>query len=258
MLTVGEGESRSAWAAALADRPWESGTLVKQDGARAVWRATVLGSSVSVKVRPVSRLRVALGSTDFGRSVRAAKQLERIGIETAPVFAHAVVGGEQVLVNAWLEGPTLLEIFAEGPGEARTDLVRAVGTLIGTQLRHALFNRDHKPSNLIVTDRATRSLAMVDVGGVRRIGFATSTTWYRLAARMGASICLEPSGVGYGLSEEEMRVLVDAVVIEAATVWSGANAASMREGVRRELDRILASHGDPTPRINPLEPPSGT
>ncbi|MEM8757688.1 MAG: hypothetical protein AAGF47_07880 [Planctomycetota bacterium] len=254
ILRVGEGESPSAWGEALGGRSWEAGDRIKHDGPRSVWHATVLGSAVSVKVRPASGLRVRLRLTEFGRSVRAAKRLARNGVETAPVFAHAVVGGDEVLVNAWLEGPTLLAVLAEASEDEKPPLVRAAGSLIGRQLKAVLFNRDHKPSNIIVVDRASAALALVDVGGVRRIAFATSTTWIRLATRMCAAVCTEPMGVGHPLGEEHRRVLVETVALGTASGWSGITATELRDKLWTELDRTIAAHGDAVPKINPLGP----
>lgn len=257
MLHVGGGERRLAWAEALADRPWERGHLIKRDSERTVWRASALGSAVSVKIRPargLRRARVLLGRTDLGRSVRGADLLTGSGVGCARVFAHALVGADETLVTEWLEGPTLLERLAAGDGAERAALLSRTGELIGRQLRSGLLNRDHKPSNVIVTSADGTALGLVDVGGVRAVlGSASSAV--RDGGRMCASVAIEPMGVGCPLSETELDALIHAACVSACAGVVSVSPEYLRPRMSRRARRLIETHGDATPRVNPLDRP---
>lgn len=256
ILHLGEGERRQAWKEALADRPWESGTLVKGDGERAVWRANVLGSTVAVKVRPAEPLRTLVAGNEFTRHLAAARLLGRAGIQTASVFCLGRAGGDDVLVTEWLEGSTLLEAVARVSRDERAALLRSAGALIGRQLAAGLFNRDHKPSNVIVVSETGHDLALIDIAGVRRPAFATSSTFVTLGARMCASILIEPRGVGVAIEAEDLSIVVAEVVIGATTVWAGITASDLRRKMLERASAIIAAHGDPAPKVNPLDQPA--
>jgi tRNA A-37 threonylcarbamoyl transferase component Bud32 len=258
VLWAGREELASAWREALADRPWVRGERIKMDGDRGVWRTSALGSVVCVKVRPargLRRARAGLGLTDLGRSVRGAHLLARAGVGCARVFAHALVGADEVLVTEWLEGPTLLERLASGDEVGRASMLDRAGDLIGHQLRAGLFNRDHKPSNVIVTS-ADGSLGLVDVGGVRRT-MRSGSGMVVCGARMCASVAIEPMGVGYGLSEAELDLVVASAAAAACSGVVSVSPGYLRPRMARLVRRLIETHGDATPRVDPLRSASG-
>ena len=256
ILHLGEGESRRAWRSALAERVWEGGTPIKRDNGRAVWKASMLGSTVSVKCRPAERLRVLLRLTDSARAVRAAKLLRRAGIETPRVFVHARVGPTEVLVNEWLEGPTLLERILKADTAERIALCRTAGALVGTMLEHTLLNRDCKPSNIIVTAADAEHLALVDIGGVRRPIMLTAGGYMDIASRMLAALFIEPRGLGCEPEDVAIDVAVEAAALNAVGVGTGATRREFCERVSGLVRQRIESHGDATPKVNPLEPPT--
>ncbi|MEO0631964.1 MAG: hypothetical protein AAFY46_14755 [Planctomycetota bacterium] len=264
ILHLGEGESRQAWKEALADRPWESGTLIKKDGEREVWQARVLGSVVSMKVRPAERIRAWLGTTDFARSVRATGWLLHKGFETPAVLARGVVGRHELLINEWVDGPTLLRLLADaGDVARRRDLFEAAGRLIGRLWRSGLVNRDHKPSNLVLRSRSLDHPHLLDVGGIRKRSRDDEIKEalryrgeYRMIARMCASQVIEPRGVGIDVSPGDIELLVSTVFrVETQSSAIPQTYPNLAREVLRDVNALIESHGDATPKINPLDPP---
>ncbi len=265
ILHLGEGEDRTAWKRALADRPWERGAIIKKDSDREVWRANVLGSNVSVKVRPAERLRAWLRKTDFARSVRAARWLISKRFETPAVLSHGIVGRAEVLVNEWVEGPTLLRLLADAKDEAdRADLLGIAGRYIGRLWRAGLVNRDHKPSNLVFRSRSLEHPHLLDVGGLRKRTDDESIKdalahrgEFRMIARMCAAQVIEPRGVGIEIGDDHVRHVVDAVFrVEQTGSSIPQTYPNLAKETLREVLAIIEKHGDATPKINPLDPPA--
>ncbi|MEO1534070.1 MAG: hypothetical protein AAFS11_00725 [Planctomycetota bacterium] len=257
ILHLGEGESRQAWKEALADRPWESGTLIKKDGEREVRRASMLDSNVAVKIRPAERLRTALIGNEHTKHVTAARLLARTRVQTAAVRCVARVAKQSVLVTGWLEGRTLLECLADSSEVERGELFRQVGGIVGMQLGGELFNRDNKPSNVIVISGAEREMALVDIAGVRRVLTRTRRSAIRYVARMCSSLAIEPRGLGIAVSEVDLEAAAYAAVISYCSVFfTDEQVADLcMRATALTLD-LVAAHGDATPKVNPLNPPT--
>lgn len=255
ILHLGEEESRSVWVSALTDEPWLGGTAIKRDGDRSVWKAEVLGSTVSVKTRPASLIRARLGLTDAGRAVRATRLLIRAGVETPRVFARALVGPSEVLVTEWLEGPTLLDRIIRSETAERIELYRAAGSMVGRLLEQSLLNRDGKPSNIIMTAADASHLALVDIGGVRRPFMLTAAGFMEIAARMIAALFIEPKGLGREPEGVAIDIAVEAAALSAVGVGTGATRRQFCERVWAIVRQRIEDHGDATPRVNPLDPP---
>lgn len=276
------GEDAAMWAAAIGDASWiKSSSLLKQDGATWVRRASMMGRDAVVKCREIdgvwSRVKCALGRGKGDRHWRGAAMLAGKGVKTARVFvlARAEVDGRacELLVMEWVEGVTLLRVMANvhsaaagAPGvRAQHAIARAVGEQIAQM--EELLNRDHKPSNVIV-ERWTASaaqVAVIDCEGVRRATIPG-------AARMFASLVIEPTGCGVrprrALMMRAVRAFIDlelGISTPDAPVHSPRTIADvphseyrrMRRMVWDDAARAVAHHGDPRPKVNPLANPGG-
>lgn len=246
---LGLGEGRALWERELARGFWGEGELIKRDDrGREVRCSRVEGERVAVKIRPLpgfsDRLRFRLGLTDLGKAALGAAVLTGRGLLTPRVRVLAMVRPDyvwhEVLVTPWAEGPTLLSAWATADLRTRLALARTSGDLIATLSRQGLFNRDAKPSNVILDD--TDGPVMVDVGGVRLAGGDREHELARMVSALG----FEPAGVGHAAGFREVFAGV-----RAALRSSGVD----RQGRRRtlaELRRLIAAHADPRPKDNPL------
>jgi tRNA A-37 threonylcarbamoyl transferase component Bud32 len=238
--------------------------VLKADGDTAVYRATVLGRDVVLKRwdlrTPGARAKAMLAASRGHRHWRGAARLERAGIRTARCLALAFEQRE--IPRVWLamehlEGRSLLEHMAHPDPSLRTQhaIAGAAGALVAALCRAKLYNRDLKPSNLIVLDGPTPSLGVIDCVAIRRSGSPE-----RLA-RMLSALATEPTGC---------RVLPRRVLLVKAidvcrdslgpfqAVFSDERTAKhhwTRQLIRR-VQILLAAHGDPRPKVNPLAPPA--
>ncbi|HPO93372.1 MAG TPA: hypothetical protein PL072_07855 [Phycisphaerales bacterium] len=230
-------------------------------------------------------LKEALG---FGRADRhwrsaAALAVGRVGVARPLCLARAWTdaGRVELLALEALDGPTLLEALAEihrwertpgsapdgplarGLGDVRAQhrLVDAVVDQVLALPAAWLFNRDHKPSNLIVTRAGPMGarVAMIDCVGVRP---AWRPGDERLVERMLFSLVVEPRGCGV----LPRRALLMRGAWRVAERWASGERASAGDGpvqsrapVRREARALwravgarLAAHGEGRPRVDPL------
>jgi hypothetical protein len=177
-----------------------------------------------------------------------------------------------------LQGVSLLHCLDQAkrgamPLRQQHNLARAVGLQVGCILAAGLHNRDHKPSNLIVSfdesdPNAMPTVAVADCQGVHRLDRDKS----RHAIRTQASLALEAIGAGVlprkALIAMTLRATVAAYTARRFGKMPVEDALKMPKG---EEDRIIASlphgmalqawpriaqririHGDPTPRVDPL------
>lgn len=182
-----------------------------------------------------------------------------------------------------LSGPSVLEILAAARG--RHDSTRgdaadapqaallgprrqlALARELGRQLRrligHGRFNRDHKPSNLIVLSADHRPrVAIIDCVAILPVSRAGGPG--EALQRMLASLYIEPSGVG----APPRRSLILATLHGALGIDRPASPGAPRILRSHRVDRRrlralwnsvadrVRSHGDPTPRVDPLSPPA--
>jgi tRNA A-37 threonylcarbamoyl transferase component Bud32 len=274
VLRAGPGEDGRAWADALSGSTWQrSARTIKSTAEGTVLAADVVVAgrvrAVVIKARRLggaldtlkSRLRMGRGD----RHARGAALLESQGVGTARVLAllRADIDGpeHEVLVLERLEGPTLLEVMAEaregslGFG-ARRMLARAVGAQIAALARTGVRNRDHKPSNIIVTrldDRAA-GLAVIDCVGITRRRLPGSI------ARVLACLVIEPMGTWVlPTRADRLRALVafvEGVLMDigpaAPEGLSDRDRRRVAWSVWRSVEAIVRRHGDARPRDNPL------
>jgi hypothetical protein len=265
------GESAEVWGSALTNPAWLEGAgILKSEGGDWVRAATLADRPVVVKARRLrgagQRLRARLGLGRGDRHWAGAALLRKEGVATAQPLGlgTARVDGRpyEVLVLERLEGPTLLQVMRDirdGRVPIRDQL--ALAAAVARQIADLgwLFNRDHKPSNIIVTrlGEGGTELAIIDCVGVRSRRLLGS-------ARMWASLVLEPLGCGV-LPRRAllMRALAEHRRIMAAYYDPNDDLAEddgkidppspeWDKRVWREVAALVAAHGDPRPKVNPL------
>lgn len=226
--------------------------VIKADDRTSVFAGEAAGYPVVVKTLALDRVRDRIGSrigqTRLWRQARGSERVRSCGVPTA--VAYAIVRGingsghrVEALILERVEGTTLLRAAAErtlGQRETRVLLDR-VGEGVGTLHSSGLYNRDHKPSNLIVSaDEAGAPLpVLIDTADIRRRGPADALE------RMLAKLLIEAMGTGVAVhAREQVRVA------RAALSWSGRQR-ELRD-LLSAVGSIIAAHGDPTPKDDPL------
>lgn len=226
--------------------------IVKSDDRSSVLSGEIAGRGVIVKTLETSSLRSrapgGLGRTRLMRQWRGAERLLEHGLPTVePVLMWRGRSSKghhaETLVLERVRGGTLLSSAAGGGLGVRRqhELAREVGRLTARLERAGLFNRDHKPSNIIVGENGA-GLVMIDTAGVMRLGA-------RDPHRMLFNLVVEFVGTG---TLPRRALLVRA--LEAYLEEAGGGAVE-RETIRetaRRVGRMLEAHGDPTPRDDPL------
>lgn len=274
----GWGYAASEWASALGGVDWstphaEGGperlklkTLPSGDKDCTVWRATLVfgagprqrAHEVVIKVDPLDtpkkKLQALVRRTKAFRQWRGAALLERAGVRTAQPLAvlrgRSALGPCEMLVLASLPGRTLLE-WAASPDLGVRDqhaLAAEVGAWTRSLWQRDLFNRDHKPSNIVVYDLGEGRLAcsLVDTVDVRRVAplplpwLGTETALEAMLAKLW----IECAGCGLA----PRRALTARVCLAAA--HGGSKTA--RKQLWRDVYAIVRSHGDPRPKDDPL------
>ncbi len=240
-------EDPAFWRDALA-RVGQATTLKADTDDSWVRRLTLPDERLAViKCRPLvssgDRLKARLGQGRARRHWRNARWLANAGIRTATPYAIATArqGNRPVelLAMEHLPGRTLLEhLHAPHPCARRQHrIARAAGATVARLDALQRYNRDHKPSNLIVVDEASAPrTAIIDCVAIRR---------GRNLERMLTSLLLEPIGCACPARRALWFVALHAVC--------RGDRPFMRDCIATVSERIEA-HGDPTPHVNPLDP----
>lgn len=262
------GEDPAAWLRALADPSWLASSQLLKDEPGSSWvrRATINGRDVVVKCRYLNtlprRLKSALGYGHGDKHWRGAARLAMKRIPTAtPIVLARGIGEAQpceLIILNYLSGPTLLQVLddiARGRGPSvRTQhaIAAAAGATIPTLLSARLWNRDHKPSNLIVldADSASPRIALIDDVGLRRYG------WMGIDGLEGeemlASLGIEPLGCAcFPRRALWMRAVHGWIMPDDRPLAPVDRRAVVHEIVRDASD-LIAAHGNPRPKTNPL------
>ena len=268
-LAASESGGRRAWAelgAALEDAP---ATTLKEEGGTRVFRTRALGRDVIVKRWELStldsRLKSLARSGRAFRHWRGAQALDAAGIPTARCLALLTDGSRrpprQYLVMEPLAGPSVLDCLARPLLRPRQEhaLARAVARQLVALTLAGRYNRDHKPSNLIVLDAQSPEPrpAIIDTVAIHRL-----RPWRRADLyHMFASLVIEPTGCGCPPRRSlMMRVLVEHQrellrrIPDLLPDDPGARRAARHMDWMR-IAGLVAAHGDPTPRVNPLANP---
>lgn len=262
-------QSAERWAAALGDPRWiESSRLLKHEaGSSWVRRATIAGREVVVKCRvlgtPGRRVKSLLRQGHGDRHWRAAARLamKRIATATPVVLAGAVIDGQpcELLVLEYLDGPSLLEVLSavaagHGPGpKSQHAVARAAGASVVALLDGRLWNRDHKPSNLIVLglESGEPRIAVIDCVGIRAYGRLGIDEME--GEHMAASLMIEPTGCGCPPRRSLwMRALHATLDGHLRSPRARADRHAELRAVIETVRGLIESHGDPRPRHDPL------
>ncbi len=250
---MARGEARDPWIGALADfDPGASGVVpLKIDGDTAVWRCRLLERDVVLKcwtLRSASdRVKNALRAGRADRHWRNAAWLYRRGIGTAKCVALATdrsTPARRWLVMEHVPGATLLEELASASVRRQHQIARAAGGQLAEFAARGVYNRDHKPSNLIVREACgDTDLSVLDCVAIRR---------GRRPERMMASLLIEPAGCGVPVRAAlAMRALREFV----GASWEIPHWRRDRHRLWHAVADMVRAHGDPTPRVNPLAKP---
>lgn len=287
-LALAMGVRSEQWRAAARALKRDARVIVRAGdmpgtGAGGAFRARIVVKTWRL-TRVKDLLNIALGRTQGLRHWRGAMLLTRLGVATAAPLALFRVGREETLVMREVPGKSLLAHLDEwerGVGDLRAGEAGAIARAVGAQVRRLAdagwFNRDNKPSNLIVIDHGAPGtapgtapgaapgtapgtapgvrpgtgtgthaggrfeIALIDVVGIRRDRLRVG------GLRMLVSLMLEPMGVGRAPRRAmRMRTLKEA---------SGGAPLAARKSAWRAVEQAIDEHGDPTPRINPLDAP---
>lgn len=250
--------SKTDWGGACAG--FADGLVLKDHARGTVWRATLLGRECVIKClrldSPRRRLQSTLHASPAWRHWRRARWLRAHGFSTAEPLA--IVRGRregpgegpevECLVLQYLPGESVLEHMAmlDLPARSRHHVAEAVARLACRLAHEKRYNRDAKPSNLIVTSlhETGAHLAVIDCADLRPCKQDDEGA----IVRMLTSAAIEPMGCGC-LPRRSVRMRA---VFAAAEAIEPANPRRRAKRLWRLIERAVATHGDPTPRDNPL------
>ncbi len=234
------------------------GRVLKDHRRGTVWRAELLGRARVLKClkldTPRRKLQSLLRVSPAWRHWRQARWLRAHSFSTAEPLA--IVRGKregaavECLVLDYLPGQSVLEHLAGGGLSARCEyrVAEAVVSMACRLAGQGRYNRDAKPSNLIVTgvQETGADIAVIDCGDLRRCKPNDEAA----IVRMLASTVIESMGCGC-LPRQGVRMRA---VLAAAEM---VDPAAPRQRARRLwelIERAVTEHGDPTPRDTPLPP----
>jgi hypothetical protein len=188
-----------------------------------------------------ARMKSHLGQTRLHRHWRGARWLADHGYDTPACLALFTGKHEDALVEtlvmAWRYGSSLLELLREEALSVRTQHERAaeLGALCRTMVELGRFNRDNKPSNLLISSSGT--FTILDCVAIRRCRAGQSGA----LARMLASLYIEPSGIGCAPRRTLCWRAIRSAAgdVDARTLW-------------RRCAMIVADHGSAAPLDSPF------
>ncbi|MCC5786957.1 MAG: hypothetical protein JJU33_09685 [Phycisphaerales bacterium] len=229
-----------------------SGVIIKQTDAGLVALASADTLNLVIKTHHLAsrtaRLRSRLGLARLDNQWKGAARLQRRGFRAAPCLllgrlpASANHPETDLLAMRALEGRTLLHALAEPNADAPALFAKAAD-LAGRLAKAGLFNRDLKPSNIIVGEDPEP--AIIDTVAIRH----ARRTRAESLERMCFSLFVEPLGVGLDIHHELFHAAANAALphlLERDPTEHEAAECIAR--VRRRLDL----HPNPAPNDDPL------
>jgi len=238
--------------AAIRGVDWPGDAVVLKDRPDGtVLRRTLLGRDLIFKSEPVSsayrRLQVRVGLSRGRRTWDGARWLIAQGVDAArPLALLDGRSGErrvECLVLEALPGVTLLQHLGDEPDSQRTlDIADAVGRNIATMFLAGRFNRDHKPSNMIV-DPSEPRVSIIDTVAIRPIA-----PGFEPLERMLAPLILEPSALGAPDSWGFVERAAHSAAREILRPSAGVSPETYAERLLGRVRRRVANHTGAPPR----------
>lgn len=231
--------------------------IIKDDSERSVIKSALAdGSPIIVKCRRFrgfsSFIRRTFWHSPLQNEIRGLRTLAKLDIPTSVPLAYIRGGTCEAIVLRYIPGPTLFEVLAGPPLAIAQEhaLCRAVAIEICSLLRAGHFNRDSKPSNLIVVgDLSNPAIAIIDAAGIK------ASQGYTFALRlMLASLYIEPRGTRNTVRRALCMRMLHATVSEL-----GASSQDTRRDARnlwRVVQNHIKYHGDFRPTHDPMIIPS--
>ena len=244
------------WLASLTPAQIDSLSVLKDSANVTVYAAIVDHRPVVLKVSVLAGLAhkayAAVGSTRGCRHWRGSRRLHTLGLSTPT--CHALVHGRsegarvEVLVMDRVAGRTLLEHLAcpTLPVRAQHRVACALANQCADMARAGVFNRDHKPSNIVVVKASADDalLAILDTVAVRPLARPGPT------APPLERLIIEAIGIG----ATPRRSLIARFLTEwiARSVADPSHRPAALRATWATLSARVEAHGNPTPTDNPL------
>ncbi|MFT3683617.1 MAG: hypothetical protein QM783_01615 [Phycisphaerales bacterium] len=221
-----------------------------------------------------ARIKSALRASRAWRHWKGAERLTKCGLHTASCYAIARSTGKDGATVEWLvmdrlQGKTLLQHMADRDLTVKQEhtLAAAVGTHVRMLLGQGFYNRDGKPSNLIVTwpppadiagtvgvaaNEGLPQVSVIDCVAIRRTSSSEEEP-PRDVVRSLANLYIEPLGCGC-----VPRITLLTRTLQAfgeptsRLIWKTGTWRDVRGRLWRATSKVIRDHGDPTPKVNPL------
>ena len=259
------GEDAAAWRDALATPGWaDAARVLKEDRGSWVRRANLLGRDVVVKCRELNtigrRFKHAIGMGHGAKHWRGAAKLMRAEIPTGRplVLMRSEVDGcaTDLLVIEFVPGETLLSVLDAiahgcGPGvREQHAIAKAVAGSVVALRKARLHNRDHKPSNIIVThaEDGRVGVSVIDTVGLES-DFPVGDGFE--VEEMLTALMVEPLGCGCSPRRSLWMRALSTMPLSRPNVDRARKHRDLREAAK-SVAMLIKAHGDPRPRVNPL------
>jgi len=175
---------------------FELGELVGTGGMAMVFRATdrQLGREVAIKVLLPSAALHREGAERFRREALAAAALAHPNIVEVFDFVDAEGDHPDYLVEAFVQGPTLLGVLQAAGGKLLPEIAGLLVAEVADALQAAhdkgIVHRDIKPANILLEDRPERARVVLTDFGVAHMGDMTTMT--ATGAMVGSPAYMSP------------------------------------------------------------------
>lgn len=203
--------------------------------------------AVIVKVMRADRFKDRLARWTVGtrlmRQWDGATRLMEEGVASPECFAlWRGAGGVECLAMEKIEGRTLLHEMARGrhPVRIQHALAAEAGRLVAELVEGDIYNRDMKPSNVMVRWVAdVPSLCVIDPAGIRARRAGSDTA-------MLAKLIIECLGIG---ARPRLPLMMRA--LRACGESLGWNK-DKRQRTWKVVEYVVENHGDPRPVVDPM------